>query len=190
MAHRFGDPTAKDAGRLTLNPLAHLDLVGTIMLFIVHFGWAKPVPVNPAYFANPRRDMIWVALAGPGANIALALFCGLALQALFGPSGALQAGTSIGVYLYAILSLSVFINLTLAFFNMLPLPPLDGSRVVEGLLPEKYLSGWFKIAKFGGYALFGLVIIGMITGTSVFKFILLPARWFYSLFTGGMPSMI
>jgi Zn-dependent protease len=188
MAYRFGDPTAKDAGRLTLNPLKHLDLVGTVLLFLVHFGWAKPVPVDVRYFANPRRDMIWVALAGPGANIALALLCGLVLQILYPSSMLMVMAKYQSNFAFLMLSLAVYINLTLALFNMIPIPPLDGSRVVEGLLPVPYLEYWFKFARFGGIALFALVLLGRFAQIDFFKFIMYPATLLYLLFTNGAPS--
>ncbi len=183
-AWKFGDPTAKDQGRLTLNPLAHLDPVGTLLLLLVHFGWAKPVPVDPRYFSNPRRDMLWVALAGPAANVVLAFVTGIVLQFLL-RTGLLP---SVG-YLYVILVFTVFINLMLAIFNLLPIPPLDGSRIVAGLLPYKYLRQWYSFERVGGYVLMGIIFIGWFTNIRIFGSTIYPlAKLFYNLFTGGAPS--
>ena len=180
IAFRLGDPTAKHAGRLTLNPLSHLDPLGTIVLLITQrFGWAKPVPVNPYYFKNPRRDMIWVAIAGPGSNILLALVIGIIQQFLVG-SGIIAFG-SIG---YVMISFTVFINLVLAFFNLLPIPPLDGSKVVSGFIPIQYLRSWEKFERFGGIILIVIILFGSQIGLNIFK----PILWFsltlYKTFTG------
>jgi len=134
-AHRLGDDTARQAGRLTLNPLAHLDFFGTLFLLISQlFGWAKPVPVNPRNFRRPARDMALVALAGPSLNIALALTLGLILKFTF------LAGLFLPTYpdeslFIILLHLIVLINLALGVFNLLPLPPLDGFQILASFLP-------------------------------------------------------
>ena len=154
---RLGDPGPKFDGRLTLNPLAHLDPVGTLMLFFFSFGWAKPVMVNPARFKNPRRDMMWVALAGPLSNIALAF--ALARLAPFilniVPPGALRAT-------WMFLQVSVQLNIWLAVFNMLPLPPLDGSKVLMGILPRRYAYRYARLESYGTVILLLLVVSGML----------------------------
>lgn len=156
-AVRLGDPGPKFDGRLTLNPLAHLDPVGTLMLFFFSFGWAKPVMVNPARFKNPRRDMMWVALAGPLSNIALAF--ALARLAPFilniVPPGALRAT-------WMFLQVSVQLNIWLAVFNMLPLPPLDGSKVLMGILPRRYAYRYARLESYGIVILLLLVVSGML----------------------------
>lgn len=183
-AWKFGDPTAKDQGRLTLNPLAHLDPVGTLLLLLVHFGWAKPVPVDPRYFNNPRRDMIWVALAGPASNVILAFLTGMILQFLLSTGILAPFG-----YLYIILVFTVFINLMLAFFNLIPIPPLDGSRIVAGMLPPRYLPQWYAFERVGGYVLMGIIFIGWFTNIRIFGSTIFPvSKLFYNLFTGGAPS--
>jgi Zn-dependent protease len=179
MAYRLGDPTAKRAGRLTLNPLSHLDLIGTLALLLVHFGWAKPVPVNPAYLNNPRRDMIWISLAGPGANIVLALIVGMAFQFLIKQGIIGYRGIP-----YLILSFTVFINLMLAFFNLIPLPPLDGSKVVGGLIPMQYIRIWETFERFGGFIIIALFLIGTLTGINVFSPIFKLSAIVYTAFTG------
>ena len=184
VALRFGDPTAKMAGRLTLNPLSHLDPIGTIMLFVVHFGWAKPVPVDPRYFRNPKQDMLWVALAGPGANMVLALISGILLSIL-------GRGSLFGSHnmLLIMLQYSLFINLALAVFNMLPIPPLDGSKVLRGLLPYKYQHIADQMEMYGPWALMGLIMMGMMTGRSIFWSFIGPfVKFFSELFTFGLMS--
>ena len=140
MAERFGDPTARMLGRVTFNPIKHVDPFGTLILpglllllkAPVLFGYAKPVPVNFARLNHPKRDMIWVALAGPGVNIALAYASALALRAVYPPSGELTE------WLSQNLANSIQINILLAVFNLIPIPPLDGGRVLTGLLPRPY----------------------------------------------------
>jgi len=182
-AYRLGDPTAKLMGRLTLNPLPHLDPIGTILLFLVHFGWAKPVPVDPRHFDNPRRDMVWVALAGPGANVMLAALGGAALQFTLNYGLLLPFGA-----LYRMLGFMIFINLMLAFFNLVPIPPLDGSKVVEGFLPLRYLPSWERFGRVGWLVLIGIIILGRLTGISIFGVTILPiSALLFGLFTGGAP---
>ncbi len=180
VAYRLGDPTAKAAGRLTLNPLAHLDPIGTIMLFIVHFGWAKPVPVNPYYFQKPRQGMVWVSLAGPASNIIFAAVLGILFRIL------LAAGMmSLNGFFANLIAFAIFINLMLAFFNLIPIPPLDGSKIVGGLLPDRYIEAWDWFERRGFLFLIGLIIIGQMTGGSIFGRTILPlSEWFYQLFTG------
>lgn len=156
----FGDPTARDAGRLSLNPIRHVDPMGTIVLpgFLILtqapflFGWAKPVPVNFNRLRSPRADMVWVALAGPGMNIALALASGVLLRAV--PTDPGLTGSVIG----AALQFSIFINVILAVFNMIPLPPLDGGRVAVGLLPLPLARALARTEKYGILLLLGVLI--------------------------------
>ena len=156
VACRLGDPTAKAAGRLTFNPLKHIDPVGTIILPVIllvmrHFepstpilGWAKPVPVNFMNLRSPRRDMMLVAAAGPAVNIALALF----FSSLF--------KMHISIFVNEVLELAIAINLVLALFNLIPIPPLDGSRLVAGLLPNR-LAYWYS--RLEGYGIFIVMIL-------------------------------
>jgi len=120
MANRKGDPTAKMLGRLTMNPLAHLDPMGTLMIVILHFGWAKPVPVNPLNLKDPKKDMLWIALAGPASNVILAAGLGLLIRVMNG-FGLRIDGSFLGLFQY-MLYFAVMINLVLAIFNMLPIP--------------------------------------------------------------------
>ncbi|MFQ6674041.1 MAG: site-2 protease family protein [Fidelibacterota bacterium] len=184
VALRFGDPTAKMSGRLTLNPISHLDPLGTLMLFLVHFGWAKPVPVDPRYFRDPKRDMLWVALAGPAANMVLAFISGVALSGLLG-AGLIHSGA--GAILATMLSLSLQINLALAVFNLLPIPPLDGSKVLQGLLPYRYEHVAYGLEQYGPWILIGLIVMGYMTNIPIFWLFIGPfVNFFSSLFTFGL----
>jgi len=161
VARRLGDPTAEERGRLSLNPLRHIDPVGTVILPLIlavtHapiFGWAKPVPVNYRRLRRPRRDMVLVALAGPGMNLLLALLGAVALGATLSFS---SNPDSLGTMFIAANSLNfVLINLFLAIFNLLPIPPFDGGHVVQGLLPPSAAAAFAKI---GRYSLLVLVVL-------------------------------
>ena len=168
MANRFGDPTSKMLGRLSLNPFIHLDPIGTLMLFLVGFGWAKPVPVDIRYFVNPKRMMLWVALAGPLSNIFLALIFGL-LIVLFSTSNLMynQNTAIIG----NLLVYSLQINLALAFFNMFPIPPLDGSKILRGILSYKFDNFLNQLEQSGPFILIGIILIGYLSGFSIIWFI-------------------
>ncbi|NQV30717.1 MAG: site-2 protease family protein [Candidatus Marinimicrobia bacterium] len=185
VAYRFGDPTAKNMGRLTLNPLAHLDPMGTIMIFLIHFGWAKPVPVDPRYLGNPRRDMMWISAAGPLMNMALALVTGILMRGFMAAGfGHGQAGP-IASMVINMLYYSLYINLALAFFNLLPIPPLDGSKILAGLLPRRYASTLYMIESKGPMVLFGIIMFGWVTGFHVLGVVIGPfINLFSSIFAG------
>ncbi len=149
-AYKMGDPTARNLGRLTLNPLKHLDLFGTLCMFVAGFGWAKPVPINPRRFDNPRRGMAVTGLAGPLANIVLS-FIGLLLFAIcnkvFYTTGVIyqnRFAANLILALMLFLNLFHYLNLSLAIFNLIPVPPLDGSRIFFILLPDKWYFGIMK----------------------------------------------
>lgn len=171
IAWRFGDPTARMLGRLTLNPLKHLDIIGTLMIFIIGIGWAKPVPVVFENLHNPKRDMIWVAAAGPVTNFALATVSAALLRAIvvFGNPAVLSPITFIIEPLVMMLAFSVYINLLLAIFNMIPVPPLDGGRVVVGLLPYRQSAAWARIEPYGM-----LIIIALVFFTDLFSYVIAP----------------
>ena len=182
VAYRLGDSTAKDRGRLTLNPLKHLDLIGTLMIFIVHFGWAKPVPVNPSNFANPKRDNLLVSLAGPLSNFILAALFGLAVRALAMPA-ALSSGM---VLLKQVLLYGVMINVALAIFNLLPVPPLDGSRLVHILFPRRFERHYQTFQKVGGFLLLGVIVLSMATDIHVISTVIGPPITFFMRFFAGI----
>jgi Zn-dependent protease len=177
MAERCGDPTARLAGRLTLNPLKHLDPIGTLMLIMVKIGWAKPVPINPAYFRNPRKDIIWVSLAGPGANVLSAFLAGMTFRIMEGgaPTPLLK------ILIYAVL-----INLVLAAFNIIPIPPLDGSKVLRSFLPTAQAFEFSKIEPYGPFILISLILLGRLMGCSPIWSVIHPfVKFFSTLFIGG-----
>ncbi|MDA8164710.1 MAG: site-2 protease family protein [Desulfobacteraceae bacterium] len=157
-AHRLGDPTAARLGRLTLNPLKHLDLLGVAAFFIMKIGWAKPVPVNPGYFRNPARGLLWVSLAGPGANLLLAVASGLGARVLALASPLLPAFFWWPAIQMA--AASIWINIMLAVFNFLPVPPLDGSKILAALLPRGPAAVFAKAEPYGFLILIALFYTG------------------------------
>lgn len=159
VAHRLGDDTAKRQGRLSLNPLVHLDVLGTLLLFIVHFGWAKPVPVDPRNFRNPKKDMLMVALAGPVSNILTAIAAAVILKAIFENFAAIPPGSGIDV-VARMLVWFIYIGIVLAVFNMIPVPPLDGSRVLYGLLPDSLAYRYARFETYGIFILFAFFLFG------------------------------
>ena len=184
IANKFGDDTAKQSGRLTLNPLAHLDPIGTIMIFLVHFGWAKPVPVNLRRLRNPKKDMLWISAAGPLANMILALISGILLRFIFAIGGAPNQHSIIGLFTYAVL-MSLQINLALAIFNILPIAPLDGSKILFGLLPVKHEGKIYFLERYGPFILLGLIIFGRVTGVPILGGLIWPfVNFFGKIFSG------
>ena len=162
MARHFGDPTATNAGRLTLNPLKHIDLLGMLMLIFFGFGWAKPVPINPFFFQGDRRKKImWVAAAGPLSNLLQALF-GTGLLALLNHFAVtLMRMPSLFSYLLQLVSYYMMINLVLMVFNLIPLPPLDGSKVLAGFLPDTQANTLLRFEQYGYVILILLMILGL-----------------------------
>jgi len=160
VAYRLGDPTAKHAGRLTLNPIKHIDPMGTIVLPLVLLllgsrflvGWAKPVPVNPLYFRDPKRGMMIVGAAGPLANITLILLSALALRLL---------AATMPPMLVDLLFYCCSINIVLALFNLIPVPPLDGSRVLAGILPPGIRAAYVGLERYGMLIILGLFFLGL-----------------------------
>jgi Zn-dependent protease len=185
VAHRYGDDTAKQSGRLSLNPLRHLDPLGTIMIFLVQFGWAKPVPVNPYQLKNPKKDMLWISAAGPLSNMLLALASGLLLRMLSDFSGTTDRDSMAGVLILMVF-LSMKINLALAIFNILPIAPLDGSKILYGLLPPRFGKMIFALERYGPFILIGLIIFGRATGVSILGGLIWPFVDFFSKLFGGV----
>lgn len=174
VANRLGDPTARDLGRLTLNPLSHIDLFGTIlmplMLFLATdgrmlFGYAKPVPINPYNFKDPKKGMALSSLAGPGVNIVMALCFSLVLRLILMPLDGAVSGPSWGwlaTPLSFMLIYGIYINVILAVLNMIPIPPLDGSRVVFWLLPNTMAAAYYQLERFGIIILMLLMFSGFL----------------------------
>ena len=179
VANRLGDGTARQAGRLTLNPLKHLDIVGTLVFVMTQMiGWAKPVPVNMQNLKNPKRDMAWIALAGPVSNLFIAIVCMIiykgfqavdpvylqyiapALRHSYPPLDDLSLLYRITIPFYWMLIFSIQLNVALAVFNLIPLPPLDGGRILTGILPAQQAALFAQIERFGFLVLLLLVFSG------------------------------
>ena len=185
VAHRFGDDTAKQNGRLSLNPLRHLDPLGTIMIFLVHFGWAKPVPVNPYRLKNPKKDMLWISAAGPLSNMMLALISGLLLRFLFATAGMPDQHSLMRLAMFMLI-MSLQINLALAVFNILPIAPLDGSKILAGILPARFENAIAQLERYGPFVLIGLIIIGRVTDIPILGALIWPFVKFFSKIFAGM----
>ena len=174
VARMFGDRTAEMLGRITLNPIKHIDPVGTIavpaILFFAGspflFGWAKPVPVNFGNLRNPKRDMLWVAAAGPVANLVMALLWALVYKV----SGASQALD--GAAFLKMADIGIRINLMLMALNLLPIPPLDGGRIAVSVLPQRAAYAWSRLEPYGLFIIIGLLILNQYTG--IFDILLQP----------------
>jgi len=168
MAQRLGDPTARMLGRLSLNPMVHLDPFGTLMLVLsdFRFGWAKPVPVDVRNFADPKRGIFLTAAAGPASNIILAVGCGLVFRLLI--AGAFGDALSEGFArtLARMFGLGLVMNLSLATFNLIPLPPLDGSKILFGLAPRHWELGVMRLERVGPMILMGLIFAGFMLNFS------------------------
>ena len=184
MAYRLGDPTAKNMGRLTLNPIPHIDMMGTVILPLVMlflggpvFGWAKPVPFNPHNFhrhIDIRKGTMWVALAGPGSNLTLALIFSFVLVLVnkFVPTSL----TLVYVPLFQLAQAVIYLNLFLAFLNLIPIPPLDGSKVVKRFLPVRYYNLYLRLERYGMIILIVLLVSGGLS-----YLVLGPVDFFYKV---------
>lgn len=171
VAYALGDFTPRLQGRLTLNPAAHVDPIGLLMLFIVHFGWAKPVQINPLNFSNPRRDDILVSLAGPASNLIVSFIALIVLVML----AKLDLPLSEGVLV--VFNLIIIYNINFAIFNMLPIPPLDGSHILRNLLPYNLARAYEQLER---YSFIFLIII---IATPVLSYVFVPLqRFIFSIF--------
>ncbi|MBW6463356.1 MAG: site-2 protease family protein [Bacillota bacterium] len=151
MAYYFGDSTAKSQGRMNLNPISHLDPIGTIMILLVGFGWAKPVPINPYNFSQYRKGLRWVSFAGPMVNFALGFLTLLLLNLL------VRAGLQSGLFLQFIVVL-MQLNILLGIFNLIPIPPLDGSKILMSFLPDSYLGFYRQLERYAPLILLALIL--------------------------------
>ncbi len=161
VAYLLGDPTPKLSGRLSFNPLKHLDIVGTAVFLLTRvIGWAKPVPINPFNLKNPKKDMMWIALAGPASNIILALI----LSPIHSFIGGLEVESKILIKIlmpiYLMVKIGIIVNIGLAIFNLIPIPPLDGSRILSAFLPSSLYYRFQELEKYG----FIIILIAIFTG--------------------------
>lgn len=185
VAYKLGDNTAKNAGRLTLNPIKHIDIVGLIMMVVCRFGWAKPVPVNMYNFKNPKSGMAITALAGPVSNVVLAAFVMLIYGFLYKP---LYFMGQTGQVLMETLTTTAYLSCAFAVFNLIPIPPLDGSKVVFSLLSEE---NYFKLMRYERYGMIILIVLVAFTNiltpiltigaSALFNWLLHIAEWSFSL---------
>jgi Zn-dependent protease len=184
VGHKKGDATAERAGRLTLNPAAHIDPFGFLFLLAFGFGWAKPVPFNPYNLKNPKLDALHIALAGPGSNLVLAAIAGILYQILA------ALGLLSGL-LPLFLVLMVLINLFLVFFNLIPIHPLDGSKILDAVLTKpEHLKILRAIEYYGPRVLMGLIFVSLLTNFNVFFFVSFPSFLTCNLLTGESCSLI
>jgi len=168
VAHRWGDSTAKDAGRLTLNPVPHMDPIGTVLFPMINmlsgmnllFGWARPVPISPNRFKKYRHGLFWVSLAGPGMNFALAILSAIAFCIIH-----LTVPETFYLYdpLVSMAFVSVSLNYALGIFNLIPLPPLDGSKIIESFLPYEAARKYESIAQYSFFILMALLLTGTLS---------------------------
>ena len=173
VAYALGDFTPRLQGRLTLNPAAHVDPIGLLMLFLVHFGWAKPVQINPMNFSNPRRDDILVSLAGPASNLIVSFVALIVLVLLAKLDFPLSEG------LLVVFNLIIIYNINFAIFNMLPIPPLDGSHILRNLLPYELARAYEQLER---YSFIFLIII---IATPILSYVFVPLqRFIFGIFQG------
>lgn len=183
-ALRMGDPTAKLLGRLTLNPLKHIDLFGLLCFVIFRFGWAKPVPFNPEYFRDVRKGIFFTSIAGPLANFAVALLFGLLLRLFPGMPD------NFTFPLVMMLRLVLFFNLVLCAFNLIPVPPLDGSKVLFALLPARFAPVQTWLERYGFFVLIGMIMLDRVTGLPILWGWIGPFVSFFSRIFTGLASIV
>ena len=182
MAYKLGDETAARMGRLTINPIAHIDPMGALMILFVGFGWSKPVPVNSMNLRNPRTDMMKVAFAGPASNLLLALAGGIIIRFMGFQT---YYGLMVAGVIPQLLAFFVQINIMLAVFNMIPIPPLDGSQIFAGIIARKNPDLAYKIQMHGPKVLMGVILLGMLTNIHILGWVITPfLKVFMYLFAG------
>jgi Zn-dependent protease len=176
VAVRLGDSTPRDQGRLTLNPVSHIELVGLVMILLLGFGWAKPVQINPRNFKNPKNDEILVSLAGPFSNLLFGILFALVVKLLF------TAAPGFSPVLFQIFSYFVWINLLLAVFNLFPIPPLDGSHILLSLIPDRFARFKLIYVRYGRFILIALILLGSFTGYNLLPIGFLTSRLYEGLY--------
>jgi Zn-dependent protease len=183
MANRLGDPTAKYLGRLSFNPLVHLDVYGLLVLVMsgFRFGWAKPVPFDPRNLRHLKRDIPLIAVAGPAINVIIAVFSFAALRVAGAAApGNFQEG------IFQLLTYFIYINLSLAFFNLIPVPPLDGSKILYGFLPPSQDYIYHNLERMGPILLLGLILLNAFTPFKIISFLVGPLVEFTVRFLGAI----
>lgn len=177
IALSLGDPTAKNAGRLTFNPISHIDPFGAICLFLFNFGWAKPVPVDIRFFKNIRRDTVLMSLGGPMANMAAAFVTGMIIRHFLFPW---EVYVKVLVYM-------LMMNIGLGLFNLLPIPPLDGSHVLENILSPRASQKYREFGRYGSYLLIGIIMLDNFAHTGILRTVLVgPMIHLARLFAGDI----
>lgn len=193
MAMKLGDPTAKNLGRITLNPIKHIDPIGTILLPIILivsqvgfiFAYAKPVPFNPANLRDSHRDLFWVAVAGPASNFIMALGTGFFLSfiAFFGmldgvyfdtATFSIVGASGIGQILLMNAAFFIMINAVLGAFNLLPIPPLDGWKILAGLAPRRTIGFWMKLERYGMFIFIGIILFSSLLNLGLLQRVVMP----------------
>lgn len=186
VAYLLGDDTAKRAGRLTLNPISHIDPIGLIMLFVARFGWAKPVPLNPNNFRNYKRDVALSAAAGPVANFLVASVLSILFRIVIAVNpNLIYMGSSFTNYMMSVLIYAIMINLALGIFNLLPIPPMDGSKILGGFLTDEQYMKYTAQERNGGIILMGILAISFVFKINIIGPIIMPPiNFFMRLLTG------
>lgn len=192
MSHFLGDPTPKETGRLTPNPLKHIDIFGLICMLLFRIGWAKPVMINSEYYKNRRVGTFLVALAGPLMNFILAVISMFGAVLLFKFATGFVVGNTLGEILFYLLQFFAMINISLGIFNLIPIPPLDGSRIVGSFLSANAYIGYMKVERYGFYIVFGLLLLdrllSVISGNpTLFSQAL---EWVYTTLFNGIFNLI